>query len=126
MYSDKQKGEKVASSYGIDLRRKAMEAIERGVGIVKVAELFHINRKTLYKWRQLKKKTGSLEPRKMAAEKRKRKIKDMEAFRAFVVANQGLTSKEMAEKWHEPITPMTIRRLLHKLGFTVKKNVWIL
>ncbi len=98
----------MASSYSLDLRKKAIEAIEKGSGLMEVSRLLQINRRTLYEWKELKKINGSLEPRKMAAEKRNRKI------------------EEMAQKWPEPISSVTIRRLLHKLGFTVKKNVWIL
>jgi arginine repressor len=53
------------------------------------------------------------------------KITDWPKFREFVKEHGDKTQAEMAELWGD-ISERTISRALKQIGFTRKKNVWLL
>jgi transposase len=112
----------MTAAYSIDLREKAVSAIDRGERKSHICRTLNISRNTLDQWLQLREEKGNLAPQEYRRGP-KPKIDDLEAFKAFAKANGHLTQKEMAEQWHQPVSPVLIRQALHKINFTRKKNL---
>jgi transposase len=112
----------MTAAYSIDLREKAVSAIDRGERKSHICRTLNISRNTLDQWLQLREEKGNLAPQEYRRGP-KPKIDDLEAFKAFAEANGHLTQKEMAEQWHQPVSPVLIRQALHKINFTRKKKL---
>lgn len=108
--------------YSVDLRVKAVAAVDRGEPKSHVARVFHISRNTLDLWLRRRDQTGSVEPVRDVVRGPQPKIADLEAFRTFAEQHGHLTQAEMAEQWPEPISADTIGAALKKIGFTRKKR----
>ncbi|WP_434685950.1 IS630 transposase-related protein [Pseudanabaena minima] len=111
----------MTAAYSLDLREKAVSAIDREEKKSHVCRTLNISRNTLDQWLKRREEKGSLSPNEYRREPQL-KIKDLEAFKAFAEANEHLTQKEMAEKWGKPVSPVLIRQALQKINFTRKKK----
>ena len=110
--------------YSKDLRERVlMEFDKKNLPIKEISQLFDVDPKTIYRWRQRRIKTGNILPIKGFQQGHSHKITDLESFRIFVTNNPDLTTKEMAAKWGN-VGASTIRRSLKKINFTFKKNSW--
>lgn len=109
--------------YSLDLRIKAIAAIESGRSFVEVGEAFSINRNTLSDWYRRYQETGSYQAKAGYQHGHSRQITDWEAFREFVERYGDKTQAEMAQLWPEEVSEDTIRRGLKKIGFTRKKRL---
>lgn len=112
----------MAIPYSEDLRKKAMKLVDSGKKVEKVAKILDIAPVSLYRWKKQRETIGSLAPKKDWRKGHGHKIPDLEKFKAFAEENKGLTAIEMAEKWGN-ITPKTIRKFLHRIGFSQKKRL---
>ena len=120
------KGEKMAAPYSEDLRIRVLTEFDKKKITVKdIIELFNVDRKTIYRWRKRREKTGNVKAITGFQIGHSNKIVNLEDFRFFVINNPDLTIKEMAVKWGN-VSPSTIRRALIKINFTFKKNSWII
>lgn len=102
--------------YSLDLRQKAIAAVERGERKSDVCRTLSISRNTLDLWLKRQQETGSAAPITHYPRGLKPKIDDLDAFRAFVEKYGHLTQKEMAELWPTPVSPTLIRQALRKIG----------
>jgi transposase len=109
-------------AYSEDLRIRAVELVDSGLQPEEVAEILSIGRATIFRWLQQKKATGSLKPKSDWQKGHSHAIKDTTALRSFALANQGLTAKELAERWGG-ISAAAMRSWLRKIGFTYKKKL---
>ena len=116
------KGEMMATPYSEDLRIKALDLIDGGKEVGEVVSLLKISRASLFLWLKLRRETGSVAPKKDWRKGHGHKIKDLEKLRNFADQNQGLTGIEMAKKWGD-LSPKTMRKWLHYIGYTQKKRV---
>lgn len=114
----------MAIAYSQDLRKRAINLIERGMSISNVSRLLKISRPTIYKWRHQWEKTGSTRPLTNSPPPQPAKIKDWRRFREFVDNNGDKTQEEMAILWGN-CSRHTISRGLKKIGYTRKKNLRI-
>ncbi len=113
----------MAKAYSYDLRQKVMPAIELdGMKKSEASELFNISRNTINLWFQRKAATGDVQVKPRAKSSPKRKIRDWEAFRAFVKEHRDQTQAEMAQLWNGEISSRTIARALQTVGLTRKKR----
>ena len=112
----------MTAAYSIDLREKAVSAIDRGGKKSHVCRTLNISRNTLDQWLKRREEKGSLAPEEYRRGP-KPKITDLVAFQAFAEANGHLTQEEMAEKWVNPVSPVLIREALRKINFTRKKKL---
>ena len=109
-------------SYSDDLRRKALEAVDRGERKSHVARVFKISRNTLDTWLKRRDETGSLSAIRDYPRGPQPKIKDLEHFRSFAQQHGHLTQTAMAQQWHEPVSNVTLGKALKRIGFTRKKR----
>ena len=108
--------------YSEDLRSRVLAAVDSGNRVGEVAKRFKVCDKTLYLWRQQRKERGSIKPITAFQKDHSHKITDFAAFKQFANENNGLTVKEMADKWGN-VSPRTISRMLEKIGYTRKKRL---
>jgi transposase len=108
--------------YSIDLREKAVAAVDRGEKKTHVSKLFHISRNTLDLWLKQREQTGTVAPKAPIKQGPEPKIKDLEAFRRFAATHGHLTVVAMAQQWPEPISDVTLGKALKRIHFTRKKR----
>jgi len=117
-------------SLSIDLRKRVVAAVENGAHIKQVAKMFNVGFKTIYTWLNLKKRSNSLEPKTGYQNGHSHKIIDWDKFKIFAKNHQKCTVAQMCVAWenqfNQKISESTMKRALKKVGYTSKKNVWIL
>ena len=111
----------MARAYAIELRLRVIKSVEAGMQISKVSKLFNVSRDTIYKWKKLKDRQGTLTATTGYQKGHSHKIKDSESFKEFFKSNMNKTSKELAKQWGD-ISSVTILRQIRKLGYSYKKN----
>ena len=94
---EKEKETKMTAAYSIDLREKAVLAVDRGEKKSYICRTLNISRNTLDQWLKRREEKGTVAPKEYRRGL-KPKIDDLEAFKTFAEANVHLTQKEMAEK----------------------------
>ncbi len=96
-----------------DLRKRVMEAVDRGEKLCLIARCFSVSEKTIYLWRQQRRERGHTKPITKYQKGHSHKIKDLNAFRDFATKNASLTAKEMATAWGN-ISASPIKKTLQK------------
>lgn len=112
----------MANAYSEDLRSRALALVDEGKSVKEVAKLFQIGIATLYLWRRTRRKTGVISPKKDWRQGYGHKIKDLDHFKDFVEDNKDLLPADLAKKWGN-VTPKTIRKWLHRIGYSRKKRL---
>ncbi|NEP29547.1 MAG: IS630 family transposase, partial [Moorea sp. SIO3I6] len=74
-------------------------------------------------WLKARAETGSFKAKRNYSRGPAPKIQNLEEFRQFACINGGKTQQQMAEKWPEKISRITIGKALKRIGFTRKKNL---
>ncbi|WP_041763834.1 IS630 transposase-related protein [[Leptolyngbya] sp. PCC 7376] len=109
-----------------DLRCQALAAIALGILKKDVCEMFGLGLNSLYLWIQQTRANRKFYRAKTGYQKGSgHKITDWEAFKSFVQQHPDKTQAEMAELWSDDVSRRTISRMLKKIGFTRKKDLWV-
>ncbi|MDG2992098.1 IS630 family transposase, partial [Candidatus Synechococcus calcipolaris G9] len=108
--------------YSLDLRHKALRAIDQGEKKTQVCRLFNISRNTLDLWLKRRQQTGSVAPNTHYRRGPAPKVNDLDAFGTFAQEHGHLTQQQMAERWPEAISNRTIGKALKRIQFTRKKT----
>lgn len=111
------------SVYSLDLRQKAIAAIDRGEKKSHVSRTLKISRNTLELWLKRREETGSLAPKTPSQKGPVAKINDLVAFEQFASEQGHLTAQQMAEQWSQPVSDVTLGKALKRIGFTRKKRL---
>ncbi len=111
--------------YSDDFREKAIAAVDRGEKKSHVCRMLQISRNTLDLWLKTRDKTGSVQAKRNYKRGPAPKIQNLSEFRQFAQENGGQTQQEMAERWKEEISRVTIGKALKRIDFTRKKNLRI-
>lgn len=109
-------------TYSDDLRKKIMEAVDRGEKPCLISKRFEVSEKTIYLWRKQRRERGHIRPITKYQKGHSHKIKDLEVFMDFATKNASLTAQEMANVWGN-ISASTIKNALQKIAFTRKKRL---
>ena len=109
-------------AYSYDLRKKVIDAIDKGMSKTEASRIFQISRNTINLWFRKREQTGDYKAEVGYQKGYNPKIANLEKFQEFAQAQGSLTQKEMAEKWTEQISDRTIGKALKKLNYTRKKN----
>ena len=88
--------------YSLDLRQKAVEAVDRGERKSHICKTLQISRNTLDLWLKRREETGTVAPDKPHRYGLKPKIDDLAAFESFAKTHGHLTQQEMAQHWSTP------------------------
>lgn len=109
-----------AMPYSLDLRKRAVSAVQAGMKKVTACEVFSICKQTLYNWLKLSEKDGDLRPITGFQKGHSHGIKDLDRFREFVNNHPDYTQEEMAKYFS--VGSSTISRTLIKIGYSRKKR----
>lgn len=105
--------------YSEDLRERVLSAVKKGMGKSEACRLFGISRNTLHKWQKRLASEGHCHPLSLKGRpSARRKIKDLAAFREFVLANPNKTQTELAELWGDGANQQLVSRMLKQLAIT--------
>jgi transposase len=116
----------MARAYGLDLRRRVIDAIDGGMSARGAAAHFSVGISTAINWHRRWRDTGSLEPGRQGKPSRSK----LDAHEAFILAlveeNKDIALHEIAEKLARECAlrscPATVWYFLSKRGLTHKKR----
>jgi len=117
-------------AYSNDLRERVVAAYESGVGDqVEVAQRFGVGEATVRRWWALKRKTGSVAPKALAADRPERRALDAQGeakllalVQATPDASEDELARELAEQHDIHVSRSTVNRTLLRLKITRKKR----
>lgn len=113
--------------YSDDFRKKVVDMVERENSPEEVSEILNISASAIYKWLDLKRKTGEVSPKPSKPNKLP-KITDIETFKKMVDENPGLTLIQYAilheEKTGQKVSRMAIQRRMKSINYTYKKKAF--
>lgn len=117
----------MAEAYPLELRRRVVEAYERGEGsFVTIGEKFQIGEATVNRWVTQYRDLGHLNPRKKAGGTRSDvSVKELETIlERLGDANAGELTAEYnrGRRGKDRRHVSSIKRALHRGGYVVKKN----
>ncbi|MEO1069958.1 MAG: IS630 family transposase [Cyanobacteria bacterium J06638_6] len=110
------------AAYSLDLRQKAIAALEAGHSKAAVSRLMGIGTTTLTEWHNRYRASGEVAAKQGYQQGHSHKITDWEAFRAFAATHGDKTQAEMAQLWPEEISEDTIGRALKRILHAKKKS----
>lgn len=111
--------------YPLELKERVMRVLDSGMRITNISKLFNISRDTIYKWKNSKEKTGSIQLKTNYQKGHSHKIQDLEKFKNFIEEYKDKTTQELAILWKD-ISPSTITKYMRKCGLTYKKKLFII
>ncbi|MCP4337103.1 MAG: helix-turn-helix domain-containing protein [Mycoplasma sp.] len=100
-------------AYGLELRQRIIEFIQKGSHVDKAAEIFNINRSTIYRWLKRENLAPKLNHTKGY------KI-DKKALKKAIEEKPDIFERELAKKFN--VSQPSISRMLKKLGYSNKKR----
>ena len=106
-------------AYSYDLRKKALEMLEKGNFKEDVCENLGISISSINLWLR-KKKEGCLKAKKPNGGQ-KNKIQDLKKFEEFIKNNPDKSLEELAKLWGG-VSRMAIQRGMKRIGYTFKKK----
>ena len=109
-------------AYSLELRQKAIAAIDRGEKKSHVSKTLKMSRNTLDLWLKRREKTGSAAPKTPVRRGPDPKNNDLVAFKQFATEHGRLTAQRMAELWPEPVSDVTLGKALKRIKFTRKSG----
>lgn len=116
----------MARAYGVDLRKRVVDAIEGGLSTRKAARNFSVGISTAGAWHRTWRRTGSYEARRQGG--RDGSVLDIhETFvLGLIEADADITLAEMADRLADErglrVDPSTIWHFLKRRGMTYKKR----
>lgn len=110
-----------------DLRKRLIDAVEKGASRRAVAERFGVVASTVTKLVKHLERTGSLAPAKQGGDRRSERVGSRaDEIKALVAASPDITLEEIAahlrDAYGETFVVSTIWRCLDRHGLTFKKN----
>lgn len=115
-------------AYSVDLRERALAAIDRGMSKWEVHKTFKVSRTTLDDWLKLREETGSLADRKYRHGP-KPAIADTAENQAFFDEHEHKTLAQLCDLWFKKtgqrVSDVTMSKTLKRLGYTRKKRATV-
>jgi transposase len=118
-------------TYSLDLRERLLDAADRGMPRKEAVRVFGVSLATIKRWLMRLEQTGSVAPKKKPGMKPRIGI-TVEERRALWVqleTHDAATLEEHCELWEEKrgvrVSVSTMSRAIRKLGWTLKKRVWV-
>lgn len=115
----------MGSAYPIELRERALAAIDAGMSKWEAHQTFKVSRSTLDDWLKLRKRNGSLEPVKYRRGPKPVIINSKEND-LFFEEHQHKTLAQLCELWFKKtgqrVSDVTMSKTLKRFGYTRKKR----
>jgi transposase len=116
-------------AYSEDLRKKILQAVDRGMPKSEAAKTFGVSRSSVKRYAAARREGRPLTPKKHPGSKPKLDQSARELLEADVVARPSLTLKDRRRFLEEmvgvSVSESTLSRLLRKMGFSPKDGVWV-
>lgn len=109
--------------YSMDLRERVLAACDDGLGTAEVAETFAVSESWVRRLKQRRRETGSAAPRAPARHGPAPILAaEAERLRAAVRDHPGATAADYRDRLGLDVAPLTVWRMLRRLGLTFKKS----
>ncbi len=116
-------------AYSEDLRKKILQAVDRGMPKSQAAKIFGVSRSSIKRYAATRREGRPLAPRKHPGSKPKLDEKATKILEADVEERPALTLKDRCRFLEEvagvSVSESTLSRLLRKMGFSPKEGVWV-
>jgi transposase len=116
-------------AYSEDLRKKILEAVDRGMPKSKAAKTFGVSRSSVKRYAAARREGRSLTPNKHPGSKPKLDERARKILEADVEERPATTLKDRCRFLEQmvgvSVSESTLSRLLRKMGFSPKEGVWV-
>jgi transposase len=116
-------------AYSEDLRKKILEAVDRGMPKSKAAKTFGVSRSSVKRYAAARREGRSLTPNKHPGSKPKLDERARKILEADVEERPATTLKDRCRFLEEmvgvSVSESTLSRLLRNMGFSPKEGVWV-
>ena len=115
--------------YSEDLRKKILEAVDRGMPKSEAAKTFGVSRSSVKRFAASRREGRTLAPKKHPGSKPKLDERARKFLEADVEERPAVTLKDRCRFVKEmvgvSVSESTLSRLLRKMGFSPKDGVWV-
>src|SRR5215208_6462438 len=115
-------------AYSEDLRKKIVQAVDRGMPKARAARLFDVSLSSVKRYSRTTTQGGSLEPRRSPGRPRKTDEKAQLLLRKDIeerpAATIGQRRRFLEHLTGTTLSDSTVRRLMKRLGFSQKNGRW--
>ena len=108
--------------YSMDLRERVLAACDDGMGTAEVAEAFSVSPAWVRRLKQRRRATGSITPRTTTPGPKPTLAPHADRLRELVRDDPDLTAEEYRDRLGVGTAPVTVWRMLRRLGLTHKKS----
>ena len=116
-------------AYSEDLRKKILEAVDRGMPKSEAARTFGVSRTSVKRYAAARREGRPLTPKKHPGSKPKLDERARKLLEADVEDRPAITLKDRCRFLKEmvgvSVSESTLSRLLRKMGFVPKDGVWV-
>jgi transposase len=116
-------------AYSEDLRKKVLEAVDRGMPKSEAAKTFGVSRSSIKRYAAARREGGPLAPKKHPGSKPKLDESARKLLEADVEDRPALTLEDRRRFLEEitgiSVSESTLSRLLRKMGFSPKDGAWV-
>ncbi len=116
-------------AYSEDLRKKILEALDRGMKKSEAAKTFGVSRSSVKRYAAARREGRSLAPKKHPGSRPKLDESARKLLKADVEERPAVTLKERCRFFEEvvgvSVSESTLSRLLRKMGFSPKDGAWV-
>jgi transposase len=116
-------------AYSEDLRKKILEAVDRGMSKSEAAKTFGVSRASVKRYAAARREGMPLAPKKHPGSKPKLDQRARKLLEADVDERPAVTLKDRCRFLKEmvgvSVSESTLSRLLRKMGFSPKDGVWV-
>jgi transposase len=116
-------------AYSEDLRKKILQAVDRGMPKSEAAKTFGVSRSSVKRYAAARREGRPLTPKKHPGSKPKLDQRARRLLEADVEERPAVTLKDRCRFLKEmvgvSVSESTLSRLLRKMGFSPKDGVWV-
>ena len=113
-------------AYSVDLRERALAALDRGMSRASVVETFQVSEGSIKRWLRARRISGDLSPRRPPGRPASIRPEQDAALRAQVAAHPDATLAEHAEQWNSDhgtkLSQWALGRAIRARRLTRKKS----
>jgi transposase len=109
--------------YSLDLRKRAINLLEKNTPIEKISKILEISTSTLKLWIKRKERDNTIEAKIGYQKGHSHKVINKEAFLNEINKNPSITLEELGKIFQ--CSRSSTHRFTKKIGLSYKKNFWI-
>jgi transposase len=109
-------------AYSMDLRERVLKDCDAGMGTRAVAAKYAVSESWVRRLKQRRREDGSIAPRAATPGPKPALAPHADRLRQLVRDHPGLTAAEYRDRLGVRASPLTVWRMLRRLGLTFKKS----